>query len=207
MRENLRRTAALLCLAASAAVAATAAQQANVEPPNWDSAAMAQTSNQPGEGPWLDCALAVHLPASAPADMRTHLEEATRLVSQVAGVNYTLSQQPSGSSVTVVPLLRPTTLLSIPGSAAEATSTFQGNRRIMATIIIDLDAWRRLPDEGRGSQRQLVLHELLHTAGVGHAQDRRSTMAPDLGTAVGITPDAMRAAREGAPTDCAHEVR
>jgi hypothetical protein len=164
---------------------------------------MAQVSTRPWEGPWRDCQVSVDLPEAAPADLRTHLVQAAAQVSDVAQVTYLLGAASAGSSLAVVPVRRPTPLLTIPGSAAEATSSYAAGRRVGATIVIDLDAWTRLPENGAGSRHQLLLHELLHTAGVGHADDRRSTMAHDLGTAMGITPDAVRVARAGAPTGCA----
>lgn len=171
---------------------------------------MAQASTRPWEGPWRDCLVTVDLPETAPADLRTHLIQAAAQVSDVAQVTYLLGNasashdSSTGSLVRVMLVRRPTPLLTIPGSAAEATTSYTAGRRVGATIIIDLDAWTRLPEHGAGSRHQLLLHELLHTAGVGHADDRRSTMAPDLGTAVGITPDAARAAHAGAPTGCAN---
>ena len=199
-----RQTPALLCLAfAAACLLAAAAQLPRQEAPAWDSAAMAQVSTRPWEGPWRDCQVTVDLPETAPADMRTHLIQAAAQVSDVAQVTYLLGNAPAGSKVRIVPARRPTPLLTIPGSAAEATTKYAAGRRVVATIVIDLDVWTRLPETGAGSRHQLLLHELLHTAGVGHASDRRSTMAPDLGTAVGITPDAVRVARASAPTGCA----
>lgn len=208
----VRQTPALLCLAFAAACMLAAAGQLprQEQRPVWDAPAMAQASTRPWEGPWRDCLVTVDLPETAPADLRTHLIQAAAQVSDVAQVTYLLGNasashdSSTGSLVRVMLVRRPTPLLTIPGSAAEATTSYTAGRRVGATIIIDLDAWTRLPEHGAGSRHQLLLHELLHTAGVGHADDRRSTMAPDLGTAVGITPDAARAAHAGAPTGCAN---
>jgi RHH-type rel operon transcriptional repressor/antitoxin RelB len=57
-------------------------------------------------------------------------------------------------AVGIVPVGRPTTLLIVPGPAAEATSTQAAGPRVGATVIIDLNAGTHLPDHGAGSRHQ-----------------------------------------------------
>lgn len=197
-----RRAATRLCQATVLLVVSAAAMLPGDAPPDWDSPTMAQPSNPNRQRPWRSCQVMVHLPDSAPADLPILMAEANAQVSAVAHVNYVLGTTPSATTLTVRPVHRPTPLLTIGGSAAEADSTYIDGRRAGATIIIDLDIWARLPERGKASRLQLLIHELLHTAGVGHAQDSRSTMAPVMGSVVGITPDAARVAHATAPTEC-----
>lgn len=194
-----RRVAATACLAA--VLGCTVAATGIDEPPHWDAPTMAQAL--PGVPGWSTCQVAVVMPRQAPADLPGLMRRAADDVSTVAGVDYIVigdrAASTAVSAVTVRLTHRPSSWLQIPGSAAE--TSFNGSGEPVA-VTIDLDWWADLPADGPGSRYQLLLHELLHTAGVSHAHDHHSTMAPDLGTATGITPDAAHIAHLRAPTNC-----
>lgn len=151
--------------------------------------------------PWNRCDVPVQVNLdNAPEGFLLFAEEAIREVNTVSWVRYGPvtatgrgAYTPTLTNVDDTVLIAPDPHLS-EGRIAETRTGYRDGLAVSAVIAYNPDVVNTLPVSGPGSVKDLIVHEMLHVVGVGHAKTSFSIMSPNLDGATGITDDAARAA-------------